>query len=93
MHVNSANIFTKELGALEENERVFTKAKSTNQDNDRTIILFDDIDTLLTKRTDKQATEWSKSLNGVLFHELDQLVTSKVMVIGTTNLIEELMML
>ena len=91
MHVNSANIFTKELGALEKRmKRVFTKAKSTNQENDRTIILFDDIDTLLTKRTDKQATEWSKSLNGVLFHELDQLVTSKVMVIGTTNLIEEI---
>ena len=71
-------------------KRVFTKAKSTNQDNDRTIILFDDIDTLLTKKDVNQATEWSKSLNGVLFHELDQLVTSKVMVIGTTNLIEEI---
>jgi len=86
-HINSANIFTKELGALEKRmKRVFTKAKSSSQENHRTIILFDDIDTLLTKRTDKQATEWSKSLNGVLFHELDQLVTSRVMVVGTTNL-------
>jgi SpoVK/Ycf46/Vps4 family AAA+-type ATPase len=86
-HINSANIFTKELGALEKRmKRVFTVANSTNQENHRTIILFDDIDTLLTKRTDNQATEWSKSLNGVLFHELDKLVTSRVMVVGTTNL-------
>jgi len=90
-HINSSNIFTKELGALEKRmKRVFTIAKSSNQENHRTIILFDDIDTLLTKRTDKRATEWSKSLNGVLFHELDQLVTSRVMVVGTTNLSGEI---
>lgn len=90
-HINSANIFTSKFGESEKlMKRVFTKAKSSNQESHRTIILFDDIDTLLTKRTDKQAKEWSKSLNGVLFHELDQLVTSKVMVVGTTNLRDEL---
>ena len=89
LHVNSANINRKALGENESRlQRLFVKAQNTEDDFTRTIILFDDIETLLVKRDDNQAKEWSRSLNGVFFHELDNLVTTKTMVIATTNISE-----
>ena len=88
-HVNSANINRSRVGEMETRlQRVFNKAQNTVDDYTRTIILFDDIETLLVKRDAKQAQEWSRSLNGVFFHELDNLVTTKTMVIATTNISE-----
>jgi len=88
-HVNSANINRSRVGEMESRlQRVFTKAQNTMDDYTRTIILFDDIETLLPRRDAKQAQEWSRSLNGVFFHELDNLVTTKTMVIATTNISE-----
>ncbi len=88
-HVNSANINRARVGEMETRlQRVFNKAQNTVDDYTRTIILFDDIETLLVKRDAKQAQEWSRSLNGVFFHELDNLVTTKTMVIATTNISE-----
>lgn len=88
-HVNSANINRARVGEMETRlQRVFSKAQNTVDDYTRTIILFDDVETLLVKRDAKQAQEWSRSLNGVFFHELDNLVTTKTMVIATTNISE-----
>ena len=89
-HVNSSNINRARLGEAETRlQRVFTAAQNVMNDNDRTIILFDDIETLIVRRTHSKAQEWSRSLNGVFFHELDNLVTTKTMVIATTNLPDE----
>ena len=89
-HVNSSNINRARLGEAETRlQRVFTAAQNVMNDNIRTIILFDDIETLIVRRTHSKAQEWSRSLNGVFFHELDNLVTTKTMVIATTNLPEE----
>jgi len=89
-HVNSSNINRARLGEAETRlQRVFTAAQDIMNDNIRTIILFDDIETLIVRRTHSKAQEWSRSLNGVFFHELDNLVTTKTMVIATTNLPDE----
>ena len=89
-HVNSSNINRARLGEAETRlQRVFTASQNVMNDNIRTIILFDDIETLIVRRTHSKAQEWSRSLNGVFFHELDNLVTTKTMVIATTNLPEE----
>ena len=86
-HVNSSNINTKGFGDSEQRlKQVFADAKCNENKNVKTIILFDDIDSLLTRRDDPEAKEWTRSLNGVFFHELDNLITTKVMVIATTNL-------
>lgn len=85
-HVNSANINRKGLGDNEARLRqVFRDGKSQTDKSKRTIILFDDIETLLVKRTDEHTSEWGRSMNGVFFHELDQLITTRTMVIATTN--------
>jgi SpoVK/Ycf46/Vps4 family AAA+-type ATPase len=84
-HVNSSNINRARVGEMETRlQRVFIKAQNTVDDYTCTIILFDDIDSLLPSR-DESKEEWSRSLNGVFFHELDNLVTTKTMVIATTN--------
>ena len=88
LHVNSSNINRSRVGKMETRlQRVFLASKSNSDSNSRTIILFDDIETLLPKR-DADSQEWSRSLNGVFFHELDNLITTKTMVIATTNLPE-----
>jgi SpoVK/Ycf46/Vps4 family AAA+-type ATPase len=90
-HVNSANINTKAFGDSEQRlKEVFRDAKAIHDAHQRTILLFDDIDSLLLKRDDENAKEWTMSLNGVFFHELDQLITTKTMVVATTNLPERL---
>ena len=88
LHVNSANINRKGLGDNEQRlEEVFRDAQPTaiGSNSIRTVILFDDIETLLVKRTDEHTTEWSRSMNGVFFHQLDSMKTSKTLVIATTN--------
>jgi SpoVK/Ycf46/Vps4 family AAA+-type ATPase len=86
LHVNSSNINRSRVGEMESRlQQVFIAAQNTTENRTRTIILFDDIETLLVKRTDSLAQEWSRSLNGVFFHALDNLVTTKTMVIATTN--------
>ena len=90
-HVNSSNINAKAFGDSEQRlKEVFRDAKALDDPYRRTILLFDDIDSLLLKRDDVNAKEWTMSLNGVFFHELDQLNTTKTMVVATTNLPERL---
>ena len=88
-HVNPADINRAGVGDIEQNIRkVFTEAKkepTSGTDSLRTIILFDDIETLLVNRTDSNAREWTRAANGVFFHELDRLPTNKVIVMATTN--------
>ena len=64
---------------------VFNEAKSDVRKTMRTILLFDDIDTLLMSRDDSRSEEWSVSLNATFFHEVDRLRTSDTMICATTN--------
>lgn len=86
LHVNSSNINRSRVGEMETRlKKVFIAARNTDFSQVRTIILFDDIETLLPKR-DVDSQEWSRSLNGVFFHELDNLMSTTTMVVATTNL-------
>jgi SpoVK/Ycf46/Vps4 family AAA+-type ATPase len=57
-------------------------------DNDamrRTVVLFDDVESLFMARSAGGAKEWHFSQNSVFFHSLDELDTSHTAVVLTTN--------
>lgn len=51
----------------------------------RTILLFDDVESLFMARSANVAKEWHFSQNSVFFHSLDELDTSHIAVVLTTN--------
>jgi SpoVK/Ycf46/Vps4 family AAA+-type ATPase len=65
--------------------KVFSDARNSIDSGIRTILLFDDIDTLLMSRDDNRSQEWTVSLNATFFHEVDRLRTTKTMICATTN--------
>ena len=91
LHISTADINRGRVGEMEQRLRsVFNEAKSEISSRRRTILLFDDIDTLLMSRDDRRSVEWSVSLNATFFHEVDRLRTSETMIMATTNLTEML---
>ncbi len=51
----------------------------------RTVLLFDDVESLFMARSAGGAKEWHFSQNSVFFHSLDELDTSHTVVVLTTN--------
>jgi len=51
----------------------------------RTILLFDDIESLMLARSSEIAKEWHYSINAILFHELDAVDPKRTFVFATTN--------
>ena len=91
LHISTADINRGRVGEMEQRLRsVFSEAKNQTSDRTRTILLFDDIDTLLMSRDDDRSMEWSVSLNATFFHELDRLRTDRTMICATTNKAEKL---
>jgi len=91
LHISTADINRGKFGEAEQRLRsVFNEAKNNSGTRIRTILLFDDIDTLLVSRDDKRSAEWTLALNATFFHELDQMNTSETMVCATTNKTEML---
>ena len=54
----------------------------------RTIILFDDVESLFLTRSSAGAKEWHFSQNSIFFHSIDDLDTAHTAVILTTNRID-----
>jgi AAA+ superfamily predicted ATPase len=54
----------------------------------RTIILFDDVESLFLTRSSSGAKEWHFSQNSIFFHSIDDLDTAHTAVILTTNRID-----
>jgi AAA+ superfamily predicted ATPase len=54
----------------------------------RTIILFDDVESLFLTRSSDTAKEWHMSQNSVFFHNVDELDTTQTAVVLTTNRID-----
>ena len=54
----------------------------------RTVLLFDDVESLFLARSSGGAKEWHFSQNSVFFHAIDELDTSRTAVILTTNRID-----
>lgn len=83
LFVNSANIAAAKWGEAERKlKTIFNPSKNPSA---KLIILFDDIDCLMIKRGANVAVEWHYSINSILFHELDKINPSKIIVIATTN--------
>ena len=83
MFVDSATIARKHYGDSEQLiSRLFQEAA-----HNRSLLLFDDVDALFLDRTKETSESWNAAQNNVLFHQLDNLDTSKSCVIMTTNLI------
>ena len=84
-HINAADVNRSGVGDIERNiRRIFKDAKDKGAGT-RTILLFDDIETLIVARRDDHTTEWSRAANGVFFHELDRLSSNDTLVVATTN--------
>jgi AAA+ superfamily predicted ATPase len=54
----------------------------------RTVLLFDDVESLFLARSSGGAKEWHFSQNSVFFHAIDELDTSKTAIVLTTNRID-----
>ena len=85
-HISTGDINRGRVGEMEQRMRkVFSDARDSIDSGIRTILLFDDIDTLLMSRDDTRSQEWSVSLNATFFHEVDRLRTTNTMICATTN--------
>lgn len=80
--IDSAQIAAPHWGAAEENLR---KAFLIDDTTKHLILLLDDVDCLIIKRGHEIAREWHYSINALLFHLLDNINPSKILVIATTN--------
>lgn len=67
-----------------ESEQVITELFRAGR-GQRCLILIDDAESVFPRRDWVKGESWHVAQNNVLFHELDRLDTSKVMVILTTN--------
>ena len=85
-HISTSDIARKNYGESEERmARIFGDAREKADHGTRTILLFDDIDTLLMSRDDTRSQEWTVSLSGSFFHAVDRLQTNHTMICATTN--------
>jgi SpoVK/Ycf46/Vps4 family AAA+-type ATPase len=83
LFVDSTTIARKHYG---ESEHLISKLFEEAMHN-KSILLFDDVEALFLDRTKESSESWNTAMNNVLFHQLDNLDTSRCAVILTTNLI------
>jgi AAA+ superfamily predicted ATPase len=83
LFVDSATIARKHFG---ESEQLISKLFEEASHN-RAVLLFVDVEALFLDRTKEASEGWNTGMNNVLFHQLDNLDTSKSAVIVTTNLV------
>ena len=96
--VDGADVARGRYGDTEEQIRDIFKYARDGQsgghhrhDNDpkrRTIILFDDVESLFLTRNSSGAKEWHFSQNSIFFHSIDDLDTAHTAVVLTTNRID-----
>lgn len=63
---------------------IFNKARGL-KGNEHAVILFDDVESSIMARDAVLAREWHYALNSIFFHGVDEMDTSKAIVICTTN--------
>jgi AAA+ superfamily predicted ATPase len=84
LFVDSTTIARKQYG---ESEQMISKLFQEATQN-KALLLFDDVEALFLDRTKEGSEAWNNAQNNVLFHELDNLDTSRCAVILTTNLVD-----
>lgn len=83
--LDGASIAAPKWGEAEKKLKgVFSRIKD-GTGNSKTIILFDDIESLMLTRGTDLAKEWHYSINSILFHELDRLNPNNTIIFATTN--------
>ncbi len=81
--IDGASIASPKWGDAEKKlKNIF---ETINDPNRKTILLFDDIESLMLTRGTDLAKEWHYSINSILFHELDRLNPNNCMIFATTN--------
>lgn len=92
--IDGADIARGHYGGSEEQlKRLFEYAREGDvgghrheEDPDRrTVVLFDDVESLFLKRSSGVAKEWHFSQNSVFFHNIDEMDTARTVVVLTTN--------
>ena len=83
LFVDSTTIARKHYG---DSEQLIAKLFEEAGHN-KALLLFDDVEALFLDRTKEASESWNTGMNNVLFHQLDNMNTSKCSVILTTNLI------
>lgn len=85
--IDGGDIARARYGESEERlVEVFTRAqKGFNDPRQRSIILFDDVESILMARGTSNAKEWHFSQDSVFFHAVDELDTSRTAVFLTSN--------
>ena len=85
--IDGGDIARSRYGESEERLReVFARAqKGFTAPHQRTIVLFDDVESILMARGSSNAKEWHFSQDSVFFHSVDELDTSRTAVFLTSN--------
>jgi transitional endoplasmic reticulum ATPase len=85
--IDGGEIARARYGESEERIReVFTRAQQGFTDPEqRSVILFDDVESILMARGSDNAKEWHFSQDSVFFHAVDELDTSRTIVFLTSN--------
>ncbi len=85
--IDGSEIARSRYGESEERIRdIFAHARSGfTTSHQRTVLLFDDVESILMARGSQHAKEWHFSQDSVFFHAIDDLDTSRTVVILTSN--------
>jgi AAA+ superfamily predicted ATPase len=85
--VDGSEIARSRYGESEERIRdIFAHARSGfTTSGQRTVLLFDDVESILMARGSQHAKEWHFSQDSVFFHAIDDLDTSRSVVVLTSN--------
>ena len=85
--VDGAEIARSRYGESEARIRdIFAHARSGfAAPDERTVLLFDDVESILMARGSSNAKEWHFSQDSVFFHAVDELDTRRTIVVLTTN--------
>jgi AAA+ superfamily predicted ATPase len=85
--VDGSEIARSRYGESEERIRdIFAHAQSGfTAAGQRTVLLFDDVESILMARGSEHVKEWHFSQDSVFFHAVDELDTSSAVVVLTTN--------
>jgi AAA+ superfamily predicted ATPase len=85
--VDGSEIARSRYGESEERIRdIFAHAQSGfTLAGQRTVLLFDDVESILMARGSEHVKEWHFSQDSVFFHAVDELDTSRAVVVLTTN--------
>jgi nicotinamide riboside kinase len=85
--VDGSEIARSRYGESEERIRdIFAHAQSGfTSARERTVLLFDDVESILMARGSEHVKEWHFSQDSVFFHAVDELDTSRAVVVLTTN--------